>query len=247
MTVVDAHAHIGRSIYGETMAVDGLLRQMDQHGVDLSVVTPFTPPDLDFSRANNEVAQAVRQHPDRLIGCIRIDPRIQAASRDEILRGVEIYGFRCVALHPHEQGFAANHPCVLPAIALADQHRLIVHVATGYPVVSTPTQIAVLARQFPHTPFVFGHMGADAYFFDAIKVSALFSNVYLETAGHVLTGEAKNGLRLAIDAAGDDRVIFGSDSPYFDLGVELKRVEVAGLPPESQARVLGDNLLRLLN
>ena len=81
---------------------------------------------------------------------------------------------------------------------------------------------------------------------DAFQSVRHFPNLYLETAGNVLTGEKKNGVRVAIEAAGLQRVLFASDSPYSELGMELMRIEVASLPPDSREAVLGGNWLRLL-
>src|SRR5437867_521033 len=98
--VVDAHVHLGRSAYGEKIELDTLLAMMDHNKVDQSVVSVFTPPDLDYARENHELAQAVRSYPDRLIGTVRVDPRNARSSREIVLRATEKDGFRCLALHP---------------------------------------------------------------------------------------------------------------------------------------------------
>jgi predicted TIM-barrel fold metal-dependent hydrolase len=245
--VVDAHVHLGQSIYGERLDLDTLLARMDKHEIDMSVVAGFTPPDLDFSRVNSEIAQAVRSHPDRLVGAIRVDPRLGDASRNEILRAAESYGFRILALHPAEQGFQVNHPLVLPHIELAEQQGLLVHVPTGYPLFSTPMQVAALARHFPSVPFLMGHMGLNAYLFDALEAMVLYPNLCVETAGHLVTGEIMNGVRMAIEAGGAERVVFASGEPYFDVAIELLKIQTAHLPPETEALVLGGNCQRLLS
>jgi predicted TIM-barrel fold metal-dependent hydrolase len=247
MKIVDAHVHLGQSIYGEAMEIDVLLRQMDEHDVAISVVSAFTPPDLDFAKANQAIAAAVKAHPDRLVGSVRVDPRLTIASREEIARAGEQYGFRQLALHPLEQGFVVNHPLVRPTIDAAEQYNMAVHITTGYPVVATPMQVADLARHYPNVPFILGSMGGDSYMMDAFQTVKHFPNLYLETAGNVLTGEKKNGVRLAIESAGLQRVIFASDGPYCDLGMELMRIEVASLPVDDLEQVLGGNCLRLLN
>jgi predicted TIM-barrel fold metal-dependent hydrolase len=192
------------------------------------------------------VGAAVKAHPDRLIGCARIDPRQTEASKDEIRRTAEQHGFPGIALHPAEQGFKINDPLVLPVIALASELGLFVHVEIGYPILSTPMQVAQLARLFPSTPFVLAHMGSDSYFGDALGAGTLYSNLYLETSGHVLTGEAKNGIRMAIDALGAERILFATDTPYFEVKIELLRIEVANLSQDEQALILGGNCLRLV-
>jgi predicted TIM-barrel fold metal-dependent hydrolase len=244
--IVDAHVHLGESVYGESQNVDELLRQMDAHGVDMSIATAFTPPGLDWSRANALVAKSIQSHLDRLLGAVRVDPRLGAACRDEIRKGFETYGSVAIALHPAEQGVPANHPLVKPVIELAAELGLLVHFATGYPVFSTPFQIAALAVEYPTVNFVLGNMGLNTYLYDVIQACKVCPNLYAETAGHVVTGEVKNGIRMTIDAVGPTRILFASDSPYFDLGVERIKVRVAQLPASSEERILGGNILALL-
>lgn len=244
--VVDAHVHLGESIYGERLDVDKLLAQMDRHGIDISIVAAFTPPDLDFAQANRRVAEAVRAHPDRLIGATRADPRLGKISLDEIRRASGTYGFRGLTLHPGEQGFQVNNPLVLPCVELAEELGLFVHIPTGYPVFSTPLQVAAIARKFPSVRFLMGHMGLNAYLYDALKALTFYPNLHVETAGHVVTGELKNGVHMAVEAVGAKRVIFASDAPYFDVGVERLKIEVANLSSGDQQLVLGASMLRLL-
>ncbi len=42
------------------------------------------------------------------------------------------------------------------------------------------------------------------------------------------------------------KLIFGSDGPLVDARVELQKVRLLKLPPESEAMVLGGSILRLL-
>ena len=50
----------------------------------------------------------------------------------------------------------------------------------------------------------------------------------------------------AVRRAGPGKVIFGSDGPQLHPGVELRKVELLGLPPWAQALVTGGTILRLL-
>jgi aminocarboxymuconate-semialdehyde decarboxylase len=65
---------------------------------------------------------------------------------------------------------------------------------------------------------------------------------YLDTVTHDETL-----LRAAIELAGADRVLLGSDYP-FDMGLErpAEPVRALGLDPEDEALILGGNALRLL-
>jgi uncharacterized protein len=242
--VLDAHVHIGRSAYGENLDVDSLLSSMDEHGIDTAVVTAFTPPWLDFDAANRQVAEAVRMHPRRLIGAARVDPRMAGAC--DSLRAAHADGLRGLALHPAEQGVPVNHPIMFDVVAVAQELGLFVHVPVGLPVVSTPFQVAALAKSFPSVPFVMGNMGLNQYFGDVLATLPHVDNLFVDTAGHVLSGDLMNGIRAIVDATGPERVLFASDAPYFDQRIERMKIGLARLSAAHEQLVLGGNMARIL-
>jgi predicted TIM-barrel fold metal-dependent hydrolase len=50
----------------------------------------------------------------------------------------------------------------------------------------------------------------------------------------------------AVKRGGAHKVLFGSDGPWLHPGVELHKIRLLRLPPQQEAFVLGQNLLRLL-
>ena len=74
--------------------------------------------------------------------------------------------------------------------------------------------------------------------------SAFLRNMYYETAGMPSPG----ALRLAIDFAGVDRVMFGSDFPQqiADVGLGLRIIEEQGLNETDRRRIEGLNAMSLL-
>ncbi|GAH50893.1 unnamed protein product, partial [marine sediment metagenome] len=71
-------------------------------------------------------------------------------------------------------------------------------------------------------------------------------NVYLDTAGS-LTERAV--LRQAIRECGDDRIVWGSDSPTMNLGAELARITEApdvDISVQAKEKILYKNAERLL-
>jgi uncharacterized protein len=52
-------------------------------------------------------------------------------------------------------------------------------------------------------------------------------------------------IRTAVKRVGEDKVMYGSDAPFHDPGVEIRKVEASGLGIEQQRRVLGTNARRL--
>jgi len=75
--IIDIHTHIGRFYLGRPhLTADRLVRQMDEWGIDKSVVLPIeNPEETDFFVTTREVIRACRRFEDRLIPFCNIDPR----------------------------------------------------------------------------------------------------------------------------------------------------------------------------
>ena len=67
--------------------------------------------------------------------------------------------------------------------------------------------------------------------------------VYLETCG---SGGTYNGVKAAVDGAGADRVLFGTDMPLLDARHQIAKVTTANISDEAKQRVLGLNAIELL-
>ncbi len=103
--IFDTHTHIGEARHsGRSVSAEALLRNMDTHGIDRSVVIPF-PVVEDCRRQHDIIGHAVRLHPDRLVGVACLSPFLpQADFRDEIRRCREQYGFQALKLQPQYHG-----------------------------------------------------------------------------------------------------------------------------------------------
>ena len=74
---IDMHTHIGTTWNGdEELTPDALLRWMDQHDIEKSVLLPLVSPESSSYLLLTEPAlAAAKAHPDRLIPFCCIDPR----------------------------------------------------------------------------------------------------------------------------------------------------------------------------
>jgi predicted TIM-barrel fold metal-dependent hydrolase len=73
---IDIHTHLGTFYWGKELTADELVRMMDRHDVEKSVVLPLVSPESSPYPQTTEAALAAhKQHPDRLIPFCCIDPR----------------------------------------------------------------------------------------------------------------------------------------------------------------------------
>jgi predicted TIM-barrel fold metal-dependent hydrolase len=107
---------------------------------------------------------------------------------------------------------------------------------------STPLALVPLARAFPDVPIIIAHMPGE-YTLDGmatVTAGQLARNLYFDTS---TTPSSMIGRSIA--ELGAERIIWGSDSPWWDIEIELTKIRVLGLPPDDFALVTGGNARRL--
>lgn len=164
-----------------------------------------------------------------------IDPQRMAAEiRDKAGRR----GVCGVKLHPALNFTPPTHPGYREILQAARDAELVV-VAHGGGSAGTPYEAPVdycapanfgpLLVEFPTVALIVAHL-AHPYVDDLTRMAGDHSNLftdlsYVVGAGH-LVGER---LRSAVRAFGVERVLLGSDFPYFDPEESLDRLDAAGL------------------
>lgn len=142
--IFDANTSLGQSLYGPRATVEQLLDRMDAVGIDRSIVSSFTPRDLDLRRANHAVSEIVASNP-RLVGFARIDPRLGQKSIAE-LEACQREGFRGVKVDPLEQAFVINSDLVFDFFKECAAAKMPALIVSGYPCLSSPIQVGDLAE-----------------------------------------------------------------------------------------------------
>ncbi|QJR35694.1 amidohydrolase family protein [Gemmatimonas groenlandica] len=238
--IIDCHCHAGTG--------DGLTGPWDttapivEHqarakacGIVHTVI--FAAFNSDYAAANAQVADLVRQAPDRLTGFVFVHP---ARDRGRVLpmvrHFVERERFRGIKVHRHDA------PITREVCDVARELRLPVL----YDVTGEVAQIELFATEYPTVNFIIPHLGS---FADDWRAQVAFlgflsrhTNVYTDTSGV----RRFDLLLQAVREAGAHKVLFGSDGPWLHPAVELAKVLALPLSPQDKQLVLGGNLLRLL-
>jgi predicted TIM-barrel fold metal-dependent hydrolase len=120
-----------------------------------------------------------------------------------------------------------------------------------------PLDLHALALRFPDVPIVVPHFGA-GFFREALMLADLCPNVYLDMSSSNAWMRYAPGLtleqvlRTALDVAGADRLLFGTDSSFFPRGwnraVYDEQQNAAGharVPPDARVKIFGGNFNRL--
>lgn len=239
----DTHAHLGSARHsGRRQQADVLLREMDQHGVDRALLIPF-PVVEDYAREHDEIAAAVRAHPDRFTGAACMYPFVpEMEFRQEIRRCKEDLGLRALKLQPQYQPLNPVSPRSEFFFATALEYRLpvIVHTGSGAPF-ALPSLYIVPARRFPDLPFILGHGGGSVYFLETVVAASICPNVYIEVSSlmpHHITEILTHVL--------PDRLMAGSDLPD-SMETEMHKLIHMAIPDAAKRAILWDTPRRVFD
>jgi len=251
---------------------DAWAHQLDRHGVAKASLIASIPGD------DESVIAAVRQHPERFYGYMMVNPAAPsgveqvAAQVEAALASGQIQAL-CFFPAMHRYSIQDDRVTALLELLSARPHALAfvhcgvlsvgVRKALGLPSpfdmrFSNPIDLHAVALRFPKLRFVVPHFGA-GYLREALMLCDLCPNVYLDTSSSnswMRYEEAHLDLRTvfrrALDVAGPQRLLFGSDSSFFPRGwnasifeTQTKALYEIGITEEVARLVFHDNLVRL--
>ncbi len=241
----------------QLVSAEDLIAVMDEENVDKSVVFGFPWKNKDVYQYNNDyVIEAVNKYPDRLsgFGCFDLDcpGAVKETERclDAGLSGIGELAF-------YQSGIDEESVKKMEGVmALCQAKDLPVMIHTNEPVGhyypgKTPVtlaQIYNLAKTYPDNKIVLCHWGGGIFFYNLLKKDAkdVLKNLWYDTAATPYLYDP-DVFKAAIELAGVDKIVFGSDYPLLKPSRYYKELEKAGVSPEDTAKILGGNAADLLN
>lgn len=222
-----------------------LVREMDDLRLAHSVVLPV---ELPFISDNAGVAlREAERSKDRILpfGSVHpIVPKVGDKLDDQVRRGA-----RGIKMHPNIQSFRPDAKSAVKVYKLAGEQRVPVILHCG-PVGIEPalgrylTQVRHYEKpiaECPDTTFILAHAGA-LQLDEALALQRRYKNVILETACQGVAG-----MKRLVERGDPDRIVHGSDWPFYHQGMALARTLIAteGFP-EIREKILFRNAQRLL-
>ena len=242
--IIDIHSHIGDPWYAywkQNVDVEDHLRSMEKYGIDKRCVSwwqPHNAPD----KGNREIADIVKQHPDKLIGFAVINPRWPKESVDEVIKAKEVYNMAGLKFHPAACHYRPDLPVMDRVMSKAIDLDFPMLFHCGADEYSNPHNLVNLASRFLEATIIMAHMGEEAWF-EAISLAGSQDNIILDTTG------SQNWYRIinyALDMVGEERIVFGMDFPAYYPGPELAKVIEADITEEQREKILYKNAARIL-
>ena len=208
------------------------VQEMDRAGVSRAVMIASIPGDEE------SVATAVQLHPTRFVGFFMFNP-LAADGQSRLERALGELKLRGVALFPAMHRYSMDHEHVDATFRTAAAQGAAVFVHCGFLSVGVrkklglqspfdlrlgnPLAVAAVAVKHPQVPVIIPHFGA-GLFSEALMAADQAPNIVLDSSSSNswmryhprLTLDAV--FRQALEVAGPDRIIFGSDSSFFPRG-----------------------------
>jgi len=232
--IFDTHGHIGSDYRRPDFdsSVDAVLRYLERAGGDVICVSSTEAVFGDVIDGNRCVENAMRAHPDRIRGYLVINPWMREACLNDI-RGARARGFSGLKPYPSTFGHQLSDDIMDPIWDLAAELDLpiLCH--------SRAEDLArVLARR-PHTKMLAAHMSFE--YAQKARLARDYHGVVLEISG---AGAGPQDILDALEIAGPDKLVFGSDLNNHVLGYTLQPLLCSGLEPGILKAVLRENALR---
>ena len=239
MKICDAHVHLGKSapwqpFINPTIYVDKLISLFDKYNVERAIVFPNPNVGDKYPEMNDYIAECVKKYPKRLVGFGRVDPRREDAI-EELKRIKDSLGLNGLKLHPFVECFRPDHPFFNKFFEKTNELQLpiLFHSGEGF---SSPGLILKIAKRHPKLPIILDHLKESAI--NALKEC---KNIYVETSGTL-----PDFIELAV-GIDEDRVLFGSDAPYYHYPTQIAIVEAAEISKKCKKKILYENFQRFIS
>lgn len=258
---------LGWSDPGEAAALAAVwVEELDRHEVTRAALIASVPGD------EGSVAEAVRLHPDRVVGFFMFNPTAPGAD-ERIERAFGELRLRCVCLFPAMHGYRLDDGRVAAVFESAARHRAAVFVHCGVLTVGVrarlglpsafdlrlgdPLALASVANSYPAVPVIVPHFGAGR-FPDALMSADACPSIHFDTSSSNGWMKYYPGLTLdavfrqALAVVGPRRLLFGTDSSFFPRGwqrpvldAQLAAMAAAGVTDGDRELILAGNFNRL--
>lgn len=243
-----------RSIF-EGIPLEQMIEEMDAAGVDKCVLSAFYHKDLGVV-TNEEVAEAVAAHPDRLIASGTVNPlRKPPQVAREVERLVGELGMRVIRLEPYmygdgTTGLAPNDKHYWPVYLKCCELGVPVAIQVGHtgPLLPSecgrPIYLDEVALAFPELVIIGCHLG-QPWHEEMMTLAWKHPNVYVETSART-PGHWPASFVDYVKSWGQDKVLWATDYPLLPFERTLRELDDLGLSEEVHRKLVRDNALRAL-
>ena len=239
---------------GQTIAE--MVADMDASNIDRCILSAFYHKDLAVI-SNDEVAEFVRQYPDRFVGAgtVNVMRKPMDVAR-EIERQVNDLGMCAIRLEPYmygdgTQGLAPTDKHYWPVYVKCVELGVPVCIQVGHTGPTLPSEcgrpiyLDEVALAFPELKIVGCHLGQPWH--DEMMILAWkHDNIFIETSARLPKHWPPSFVEF-VQGRGQDKVIWAIDYPLLPFARTLDELEPLGLPDGIYRKLVRDNAASVFN
>lgn len=131
---IDIHTHVGTYYHGKELTAEGLIKLMDQNGIEKACVLPLISPESClYPQTTDAALAACKKYPDRLIPFCVIDPRSNSGNPKRFGR-IDLQGMVALlqryknegarGFGEHQVGLPFDHPLMMTVYEACEKVEL---------------------------------------------------------------------------------------------------------------------------
>ena len=249
----------------EKVTAEFVLDLMNKLGVESSVVLTVAREPDDVSRCNDWNAKLMRDHPGKFLGFANVYPPRVKEALAELDRAITKLNLVGLKLHPRVQRFQMADPSVMTILERAKEYDIpvIFHV-TSPAYLPFPAHLGEFAQDladldsnysasislrkiipcYNSRKLIAAHMGG--LYRPEISLGGILSQTERSNISFQTTGVCTEAIEHAYRTVGPNRILYGSDSPFFDPADEIAKVNRANIPEDAKKKIFSENIKKIL-
>lgn len=228
--------------------ISDLIAHMDEYGVDRSVVLNIATNPHQEQKVNSFAIECMK-HP-RLYALGSLNPDSENIASEA--RRLADAGIKGIKLHPDYMERAIDAPEFDAVFRAAIENDLFVVTHSGWDFYSpdfihcTPERIVKVTEKFPRLRLVAAHMGANRLWDDVERLLVGRKNIWIDTSLAAPFDLDRNKARRIIENHDPERVLFGSDFPWFTPKQSYEYLTALGISDSLMKKICSENAIKLL-
>lgn len=225
--------------------LNGILKSMDDNGVDISVILPIaTKP----TQTENIISFAKSIQGERIASFASIHP--EQEDWESVLESIAEDGFKGIKLHPEYQSFYVDSKRSIEILRKCEDLGLYVTLHTGFdygmppPAHCQPDRLKNVLDYVSGRFVIAAHLGAFTNW-DEVEKHLVGTAINFDTAFISKFISPEQCKRIILDH-GADKILFGSDSPWQEPKREYDFILSLGLSKEDEDKIFYKNALKIL-
>ena len=221
-----------------------LVRSGNEAGIRHFIVFSVATNPKQVSSINRFISRSVQESGGCMTGLGAM--HLESDDFDRDLDEIQALGLKGVKLHPDIQHFEADDPRAMKIYGKCEERGLPVCIHAGdkryrY---SNPDRMERIARSFPGLRIQAAHLGGWSVWEEASLRLAQYPNVWVDCSSSLYWLE-KGTARDIIRRYGANRVLFGTDYPFWPQRIELDDLFALGLEEDELEAICWRNAAKL--